>query len=76
MNQDKLFTLPITDLQLSENFYLRSKLMGFHNLGEIMDTPVSVMIKKEDFNFNWLGELAKFLSERGMLNLLQPLPGA
>lgn len=76
MNQDKILTQPIQDLHLSENFYLRSKLMGFENLGEIMDTPVSVMVKKEDFNFTWLGELAKFLSERGLLNLLQPLPGA
>lgn len=76
MDQNKLLRLPIGDLHFSENFFLRSKLMGFHNLGEIMDTPVDVLVKKDDFNFTWLGELAKFLSDRGLLNLLQPLPGA
>jgi len=74
MGNEQILTLPINDLQLSENFYLRSKLMGFSNLAEIIRTPADVIVGKDDFTYDWLGELAKFLGAKGMLHLLQTLP--
>ena len=66
-----LKTLPV-----SENFYLRSKLMGFEKLQDIFDTPVQQMLNRTDFTYSWLGELITLLKSRKLLYKLQPMPGS
>lgn len=74
-NEAEILSEEIKNLPLSESFYLRSKLMGFARVQDIVDTPAGLLIKKEDFNYNWLGELVSFLKNNNMLHRLQPIPG-
>lgn len=74
--QTDILSAKIKDLPVSENFYLRSKLMGFACVQDIVDTPAGVLIKKEDFDYNWLGELVSFLKNNNILHTLQPIPGS
>lgn len=71
-----ILTTPINELPLSENFYLRSKLMGYTRLQEIIGTPPQALAQKEDFSIDWLGELAAFMNSRQLLGKLQPTPGS
>lgn len=66
----------LKDLPVDEGFYLRSKLMGFHTLEDIVHTPAEVMVKKEEFNYRWLGDLSRLLISQNLLHLLQPTPGS
>jgi hypothetical protein len=70
-----LLEKPIKELPLSENFYLRSKLMGFDNIQAIIKTPAEILLSKEEFNYDWLGELSRFMTSQKLLHLLQPTPG-
>jgi hypothetical protein len=74
-NKAAILSSKIKDLPVSENFYLRSKLMGFDRVQDIVDTPARQLIGKEDFDYNWLGELVSFLKNNNMLHTLQPIPG-
>ncbi|MXV50362.1 hypothetical protein GS399_05205 [Pedobacter sp. HMF7647] len=67
---------PVQELGLSEVFSLRSKLMGFRTLEDIANTPVQQLLSKEDFNYNWLGELVGFMTQKNLLDRLQELPGS
>jgi hypothetical protein len=75
-NEQTLLKTPIRELPVSENFYLRSKLMGFYNIGDIVIVPVESLVKKEEFTYDWLGELTKLMTSQKMLHLLQPRPGS
>jgi len=76
MDAGQILHTPISELPLTENFYLRSKLMGYRKLDDIVRTPVEVLLRKEEFNYEWLGELSKFMSGQNLLHLLQPIPGS
>jgi hypothetical protein len=69
----ELFQRPINSLPFSEVFKLRSKLMGFYTLQDIIDTQKKVLFKKEDFNYIWLNELLDFLNKRNLLYILDRL---
>jgi hypothetical protein len=72
----ELLKSPLTQLPLSENFCLRSKLMGLNSLDDIIRTPPAVLVKKEDFSYEWLGELSRFMKNTNLLHRLQPIPGS
>ena len=76
MSNSDLLRKEIKDLPLSENFYLRSKLMGFERIEDIVKTPTDVLLCKEEFTYDWLGELSTFMSNQELLHLLQPRPGS
>ncbi len=71
-----ILTSDIKDLPVSDNFYLRSKLMGYSNLEQILETPPAVIVKKDEFSYSWLGELTRLLMSNNMLHKLQPIPGS
>jgi hypothetical protein len=75
-DHNQLLNTPISELGLTENFYLRSKLMGFRILNDIIRTPPEVLVNKTDFNFDWLGELSRFMRMHKLLHILQPIPGS
>jgi hypothetical protein len=75
-NAQTILNSPIRDLAVSEKFYLRSKLMGFSSLGEIVALPAEVLVSKEEFSYDWLGELTKLMTSQNLLHLLQPRPGS
>jgi hypothetical protein len=74
--EQQILTGKIKELPVTEIFYLRSKLMGYSCIQEIVETPVNVLLSKEDFNYNYLGELVNLLKSHNILHKLQPLPGS
>ena len=70
-----MITRPISLLGLSKDFLKASKAMGFETIADILAVQPMILVEKEGFNYNWLGELVKFLTKHKLLYLLQPLPG-
>jgi hypothetical protein len=65
-----LLSQPINELPVTEVFKLRSKLMGFHTLAEVLLESRSDLRTKEDFNEHWYFELHHFLNRNGLVYLL------
>lgn len=61
---------PISQLPVTEVFMLRSKLMGFNTLAEIMEAGIPEVSKKEDYSQRWYLELISLLDRRGLLHLI------
>ena len=74
-NQSVILDAPIRKLGFSKDFMKKTELMGFQTLLEITQTAPEALLKNEDFDYNWFGELVKFLMDKKMLYLLQPTPG-
>lgn len=72
---ENIVEMPIITLDLSDDFKILSGRMGFRTLQDVIIVPPEILLQKRGFNYNWLGELISFLSDRGLLHLLQPLPG-
>lgn len=75
MNADQLLKKPVAELDMSESFKQRCALMNFETLGDILFILPDELISIKGFSYSWLGELSRFLDERGLLYLLQPIPG-
>ena len=71
----KILSTLISDLPASIFFKEGSATMGFETLHDILKIGPKELLGKENFNHVWLGELVDFLTERGMLHLLQPTQG-
>ncbi|MGM9478945.1 hypothetical protein ACS5PU_21160 [Pedobacter sp. GSP4] len=65
-----LVNLPIAELPLSESFKLRSKLMGFFTLQDILSADQVDMHTREDYSEHWYFEFVGFLNRKGLLYLL------
>jgi len=74
-NQIAVLTTPIERLQFTKEFKERSKLMGFQTLHDITSAAPKALMENDAFDYNWLGELVIFLTDRKLLYLLQPTPG-
>ncbi|PWK72911.1 hypothetical protein LX99_04241 [Mucilaginibacter oryzae] len=70
-----ILAVDINELEMSEEFKAASRQMGFGTLQEIIATDAAELFRKDGFNYNWFGELIRYLTEKGLANLLQPLPG-
>jgi hypothetical protein len=75
MDQQELLKKPVEKLGMSEEFVIGCQAMGFGNIGEIIAAGLEAIQKKLSFSYHWLAELSDFLNEKGLLYLLQPLPG-
>jgi hypothetical protein len=75
-NAEQILTSSFCELGFSVAFCETCRQMGYGKLQEIMATPPADLVSKPGFNYNWLGELASFLMERGLLHELQPIPGS
>jgi len=65
-----LLNLPITELPLSESFKLRSKLLGFFTLQDILAADHTALHKKGDYSERWYFEFIDFLQRKELLYLL------
>jgi hypothetical protein len=65
-----LLRQPINELPVTEVFKLRSKLMGFHTLDEVLSQSQADLRTKEDFNEHWYYELHHLLNRNGLVYLL------
>lgn len=66
-------TLPLNELEVSEEFRAAGTAMGFRTLNDILETPPAVLIAAPGFSYRWLAELSSLLSRHGLLHRLQPL---
>lgn len=66
----EFLNMAITDLAVSEGFMLRSKLMGFNTIGEIVKANLVEVSAKEDYSQRWYFELVSILDRRGLLHLI------
>ncbi|WP_157258051.1 hypothetical protein [Pedobacter ginsenosidimutans] len=65
-----LLNLPIAELPLSDNFKLRSKLMGFFTLQDIIGTNQKDLHELDDYSEHWYFEFVDFLHRKDLLYLL------
>jgi hypothetical protein len=71
----ELLYAPITRLEFSEEFCRQGKIMGLDTLADILSCTPGELVNKKGFSYSWLEELTAFLNERGLLHLLQSIPG-
>lgn len=65
-----LLNLPIAELPVTEGFILRSKLMGFSSLGEIVSSNLREVSGWEDYSERWYLELVHLLERNGLIHLI------
>ena len=75
MHDTLLLQQPVKELGFSKKFCKQCHDSGFDTLETILVCPPVDLLKKKDFSYEWLAELTAFLSERGLLHLLQTIPG-
>ncbi|MCX2477200.1 hypothetical protein OQZ33_22895 [Pedobacter sp. MC2016-05] len=61
---------PINTLPVTEVFMLRSKLMGFATLAEVVRTDLVELSNHEDYSQRWFLELVSVLDRQGLLHLI------
>ncbi|MES2458873.1 MAG: hypothetical protein V4594_25205 [Bacteroidota bacterium] len=62
--------LPLKELNIGEKFLLPAERMGFKNLQDIIDTPMSEIMEYKHFSYVWLHELMNVLDQHDLLHLL------
>jgi len=65
-----ILSVPLNELPVTETFLLRSKLMGFANLGEIVSADLRVVSGSEDYSEHWYFELISLLERNGLIHLI------
>lgn len=75
MEAKDILTMPVSALGLSEAFNQASIRMGICTLEDVIFILPDQLLNKDGFSYGWLGELSAYLDEKGLLYLLQPLPG-
>jgi len=68
--ENNFLSTPIEDLPVTEVFKLRSKLMGFSTIAQILDTDMRTIPQKEDYSERWYFELVSLLDRNGLLHLI------
>ncbi|MES2275994.1 MAG: hypothetical protein V4592_08225 [Bacteroidota bacterium] len=75
MALNDLLQQPLSQCGLSPEFSARARLMGFENLEDILAEAPKDLIANPHFNYDWLAELVAVLNKKGLLHLLQAMPG-
>jgi hypothetical protein len=65
-----ILNLPITELPMTESFKLRSKLMGFFTLQDVLSADQRSLHSLDDYSEHWYYEFVGFLRRRELLHLL------
>ena len=65
-----ILNLPIAELPMTESFKLRSKLMGFFTLQDVLSVDQHTLHELDDYSEHWYYEFVGFLGRKGMLHLL------
>lgn len=69
--QENVFlSSPIAELAVTEVFKLRSKLMGFSTIAQILETDMQAISQKEDYSERWYFELVSLLDRNSLLHLI------
>ncbi|KRT17766.1 hypothetical protein ASU31_00260 [Pedobacter ginsenosidimutans] len=66
----EFLTVSISQLPVTEVFKLRSKLMGFSTLEEVVISDLLEVSEREDYSERWYFELVNIFERRGLSHLL------
>jgi hypothetical protein len=69
--ENEILNQEISNLPFSEEFKSFSQKLGVNTLRAIVAIPVVELIRSEGFTYHALQELAQFLEERDLANLLR-----
>lgn len=75
MESNDILNMKIEELGMTASFCSQATKMGFSTVGEIVKLTPAEILSKSQFNYEWLGELSDYLMRKGLLKLLQPIPG-
>lgn len=75
IDEKNLVRQPFARLGFTQDFLKASKIMRLDTIADVLKVEPVDLVDKEGFNYNWLGELVKFLNDHELIHLLQPLPG-
>jgi len=75
MKTQSLLNEDLEAIGLTGDFCQSSRQMGFRTIAGILACPIGEILDKPGFSYSWLAELSDFLSSKGLLKLLQPIPG-
>ena len=67
----QLIKAEIQTLPVTETFMLRSKLMGFKTLSDILKAALKILSSHVDYSERWYFELINLLERKGLLYLLR-----
>lgn len=65
-----LLNLPIVELPLSEEFKLRSQVMGYFTLQDILTDNLPQLHTKKNYSERWYFEFVDFLQRKELIYLL------
>jgi hypothetical protein len=65
----------LAEIGFGQQFVEQSRQMGFLTLADILRTSPDILTGCKGFSYHWLSELSQYLGQRGLLHLLQPIPG-
>lgn len=74
-NDDIITTSQLGHLGFSSDFCSQAKAMQLYTLQDIFDRGADALVSDPGFSYLWLKELSDYLSQKGLLSLLQPIPG-
>jgi len=66
---------PLGELGFSREFLRSCREMGYGTIADILADGAANLQGQARFSYRWLEELARFLKENELLELLQPRPG-
>lgn len=69
-HENVFLSTPIEQLAVTEVFKLRSKLMGFSTISQILDTDMRTISQKDDYSERWYFELVSLLDRNSLLHLI------
>lgn len=75
MNDSDILDRKIAQSGLTASFCRQAAKMGFTTLREIVKLTPAKLLNKCQPDYEWLGELSDYLLSKGLLKLLQPIPG-
>jgi hypothetical protein len=75
MDAQEALNIPIREMDLGDSFCSACNQMGFETLADIVLILPEELIKRKGFSYTWLGQISGYLDSKGLLYLLQPLPG-
>ena len=70
-NLYSMLNLPITELAFSESFILRTKLMGFFCLNDIIKCDLVKLQEHEDYSDLWYDEFIKYIHANKLAFLIK-----
>jgi len=68
---DKVLSTSFRELGFNSSFCELGERMGFRTLKDVCSITPKELTNKKEFTYTWLGQLADYMDNKGILHLLQ-----